>query len=133
MIMKFKTLMIIKAIVCLGFGPLLLFVPRQLLDILGTSYGPGASLTAREYGAALFGTLLLTWLGRNAEDSVARRAIIWNLFVYDAIALVATLFIQLSGRLNLLGWGIVAVYLFFTVGFGYFLLPQRKTQSSAKV
>jgi hypothetical protein len=26
----------------------------------------------------------------------------------------------------LLGWGIVAVYLFFTVGFGYFLLPQKK-------
>ena len=126
--MKFKTLMIIKAIVCLGFGPLLLFLPRQLLEILGTSYCPGTALTAREYGAALIGTLLLTWLGRNAEDSVARRAIIWNLFVYDGIALVATLIIQFSGGLNVLGWGIVVVYLFFTAGFGYFLLPHRKAQ-----
>jgi hypothetical protein len=124
--MKFKTVMIIKAIVCLGFGPLLLFVPGWLLNLLGTSYGPGAALTAREYGAALIGNLLLTWLGRNAEDSVARRAIIWNLFTYDAIALVATLVIQLSGGLNLLGWGIVAVYLFFTITFGYLLLPQKK-------
>ena len=104
--------------------PLLLFVPGWLLNILGTSYGPGANLTAREYGAALIGTLLLTWLARNAEESVARRAIIWNLFAYDAIALVATLIIQLSGGLNLLGWGIVAVYLFFTLGFGYLLLPK---------
>ena len=125
--MKFKTLMVIKAIVCLGFGPLLLFVPSQLLNILGTSFGPGAALTAREYGAALIGNFLLTWLARNAEDSIVRRAIIWNLFVYDAIALVFTLIIHLSGGLNVLGWGIVAVYLFFTVGFGYFLLPQSKS------
>ena len=124
--MKFKTLMIIKAIVCLGFGPLLLFTPGWLLNLLGASFGSGAALTAREYGAALIGNLFLTWLARNAEDSTTRRAIIWALFVYDAIALVATLIIQLSGGLNMLGWGIVAVYLFFTLGFGYFLLTQRK-------
>lgn len=124
--MKFKTLMVIKAVVCLGFGPLLLFLPGPLLTLLGSSFGPGAALTAREYGAALVGNLMLTWFARNAEESVARRAIILDLFVYDAIALVATLLIQLSGGLNLLGWGIVAIYLFFTVGFGYFLLPQKK-------
>ena len=124
--MKFKTLMVIKAVVCLGFGPLLLFLPGPLLTLLGSSFGPGAALTAREYGAALVGNLMLTWFARNAEESVARRAIIIDLFVYDAIALVATLLIQLSGGLNLLGWGIVAIYLFFTVGFGYFLLPQKK-------
>ncbi len=124
--MKFKTIMTIKAVVCLGFAPLLLFVPGWLLNLLGTSYGPGAALTAREYGAALVGNLLLTWIARNAEDSIARRAIIWNLFVYDAIALVFTLKIQLSGGLNILGWGIVAVYLFFTCTFGYLLLQQKK-------
>ncbi len=123
--MKFKTLMTIKAVVCLGFGPLLLFVPGQLLGLLGTSFGPGAALTAREYGATLFGNLFLTWIARKAEDCVARRAIIWDLFIYDAIALIATLIIQLSGGLNVLGWGIVAVYLFFTIGFGYFLLPKN--------
>lgn len=121
--MKLKTLLIIKAVVCLGFAPLLLFLPGQLLNLLGTSFGPGAALTAREYGAALSGNLFLTWISRNAEASVARRAIIWHLFIYDAIALIATLIIQLSGGLNVLGWGIVAVYLFFTIGFGYFLLP----------
>lgn len=125
--MKFKTVMIIKAIVCLGFGPLLLLVPGWLLNLLGTSFGPGAALTAREYGAALIGNLLLCWLARNAEDFIARRAIIWNLFVYDAIALVVILVIQLSGGLNILGWGIVVVYLFFTVGFGYLLLQPMKT------
>jgi len=125
--MKFKTVMVIKAIVCLGFGPLLLFVPGWLLNLLGTSFGPGAALTAREYGAALIGNLLLTWLARNAEESPARRAIIWNLFIYDAIALVVTLVILLSGGLNFLGWGIVAVYLFFTIFFGLLILPKSRT------
>jgi hypothetical protein len=124
--MKFKTVMILKAVVCLGFGPLLLFIPEWLLNLLGTSAGP-TTLTAREYGAALIGNLLLTWLGRNSEDSIARRAIIWYLFVYDGIALIVTLSILLSGGINALGWGIVAVYLFFTLAFGYLLLPKSKT------
>ncbi len=124
--MKLKTLMIIKAIVCLGFGPLLLFFPGWLLNLLGTTYGPGAALTAREYGATLIGNMLLTWLARNAGKSIARKAIIIHLFVYDAIALVATLIIQLSGGLNALGWSIVFVYFFFTVGFGYFLIKEYK-------
>ena len=125
--MKFKSLMIIKAIVCLGFGPLLLFLPAQLLTLLGTTYGPGAALTAREYGAALMGNLMLTWFAREVEKSIARKAIILHLFVYDAIALIATLLIQLSGGLNVLGWGIVFVYLFFTVGFGYLLSQEVKS------
>ncbi|MBU0518062.1 hypothetical protein KJ564_03885 [bacterium] len=124
--MKFKTLMIIKAVVCLAFGPILLFFPQQLLTLLGCSFGAGAALTAREYGAALFGNLMLTWFARNAEASTTRTAIILALFVYDAIALIATLILQLSGALNPLGWGIVAVYLFFTIAFGSFLVPKRR-------
>jgi len=125
--MNFKTLMIIKAVVCLGFGPLLLFVPGELLNFLGTSYGPGAALTGREYGATLRGNLMLTWFARDAEKSIARKAIILHLFVYDAVALIVTLAIQLSGGLNVFGWGIIFVYFFFTIGFGYFLIQERKS------
>jgi hypothetical protein len=129
--MKLKTLMTVKAAVCLAFGPILLFWPARLLELLGTTYGPGAALTAREYGAALIGNLFLTWLARNADPSAARRAIVWDLFVYDAIGFVATLAVQLSGGLNALGWGIVFVYLFFALGFGAFLLP-RAGKAAAK-
>ena len=123
--MKFKTLMVIKSVVCLGFGPLLLFLPGPLLTLLGSSFGPGAAITAREYGASLMGIFILTWFARNVAEAVARRAIVLSLFAYDAIAFVAMLLIQLSGGMNLLGWGVVAIYLFFTLGFGYFLLPQK--------
>ena len=124
--MKFKTLMIIKAIVCLGFGPLFLFFPAWLLNLFGSSYGPGAALTARLYGATVIGNMLLTWFARDADKSIARKAIIIHLFVYDAIGLIVTLMIQLSGGLNSLGWSIVFGYFFLTVGFGYFLVQENK-------
>lgn len=124
--MKFKTLMIVKAVVCLGFGPILLFFPAWILGMLGAAYCTGAALTAREYGATLVGNLLLTWLARGVEKGVARTAIVWDLFVYDAIALVVTLVLLITRVLNPLGWGIAAVYLFFTAGFGYFALHKEK-------
>jgi len=124
--MKFKTLMVIKAVVCLGFAPLLLFLPSQLLGLYGASFSSAAAVTARMYGASLVGNLMLAWFARDAEESPVRRAIILDLFAYDAVALLATLALLFSGAMNLLGWSIVAIYLFFTVGFGYFLLPRKK-------
>jgi hypothetical protein len=125
---KFKTLMVIKSIVCLCFAPLLLFIPEQLLNLMGATYGSGTALTAREYGAALAGNFLLTWFARNAEVSSTRLAIILNLFVYDAIALIYTLIILFSGLLNVLGWGVAFVYFFFAVGFGYFLFKEKAAE-----
>ena len=125
--MTFKTLLVVKAVVCLLFGVLLLFLPGFLLDVLGASLEPAGTFTAREYGAALFGTLMLTWFARNVVETGARRAILLDLFVYDAIGFVITLLAVLSGVLNLLGWGVAAVYLLFTLGSGYLLIPKKAT------
>jgi hypothetical protein len=121
--MTFRTLLVIKAIVCLVFGPILLFVPGLLFNLLGASLGAGGTFPAREYGAALFGTMVLTWFARNVAEARARNAILLDLFVYDGIAFVVTLLSVVSGVLNPLGWGIAVVYLFFTLGSGYLLLP----------
>jgi hypothetical protein len=65
--------------------------------------------------------------------SIARLAIIRALFVYDAIGVVVTLMALFAGILNALGWLVVAIYLFFTVGFGYFMLvtPAVRTEEPA--
>jgi len=118
--------MIIKAVVCLAFAPALLFFPKPLLTLFGCAFGTGAALTAREYGAALCGNLMLTWFARNEDPSNARKAIILALFIYDAVALIAVLILQLSGILNPLGWSVVGIYLFFTIAFGSFLLPKKQ-------
>jgi hypothetical protein len=119
--MSFKTLMIIKAIVCLVFGVLLVFFPGWLMGLMGASLDPVGAFLARVYGAALFGTLVLTWLARGAGSSEARRPILWDLLVYDAIGFVVTTLTVLAGVLNWLGWGIVVVYAFLTAGSAYLL------------
>ena len=73
------------------------------------------------------GNMLLSYLSREAEPSKLRKVIIWDLFIYDLAALVAIGILQIQGLMNLLGWGIVIIYLFFSVGYGLFLLPQKTT------
>jgi hypothetical protein len=114
--------MVIKAIVCLAFGILLLIIPDTLISLFGATLSAAGIFTAREYGSSLFGNLFICWFAKDAAESDARRAIILGLFVYDLIAFVMTLITVISGVLNPLGWLIVFVYLFFTLGFGYFLV-----------
>lgn len=124
--MNFKTLMIIKAVVCLCLGVPILLATIFAYSLFGATLTAGGVFAAREYGASLIGNMLLTWFARNAIESEARRAIILALCVYDAIGFVITLIAQLSGVLGPLGWFGMAIYLFFAIGFGYFLIPQKK-------
>lgn len=128
--MSFRTLLIVKAVVCLVFGLLLLFAPVMLLEILGATLNDGGTYTAREYGAALIGTLLLTWFAKDVKAADARRAILIDLLIYDLIGVIVTTSVVLTGVLNVLGWGIVVVYLFFTVGSGYLMIKEKPFKAS---
>ncbi|NNG26990.1 MAG: hypothetical protein HKM87_05655 [Ignavibacteriaceae bacterium] len=128
--MSFKNLMAIKALVSLAFGILLLAIPGKLFSIFGAILSDGGMFTAREYGAALFGNLFLCWFAKNAKESDARRAIIIALFVYDLLGFIVTTITVISGVLNPLGWLIAFVYLFFTLGFGYFLVKPIEVKST---
>lgn len=123
--MKFRTLMIIKAVVCLGLGVPILVVPVFLYSLFGASLTPGGVFAAREYGASLIGNLILTWFARNAVESEVRRTIALALCVYDAIGFVITLIALITGALGPLGWLAAVIYLFFAVGSGYFALPRE--------
>jgi hypothetical protein len=123
--MSFRTFLIIKALVCLCFGIILLIIPAELFGLLGGSLGDTGRFAAREYGAALVGILLLTWFAKDVKASDAKGAILLNLLVYDAIGMIITLLVVLSGTLNALGWSIVVVYLFFAGGAAFLLLKEK--------
>ena len=123
--MKLKTLMLIKALVCLVLGLPILIVPVFFYSLFGASLTPGGVFAAREYGSSLIGNLIITWFAREAADSDARRAIIMGLCVYDALGFVITLIALFTGSLGVMGWLAAAIYLFFALGFGYFLLPKK--------
>jgi hypothetical protein len=128
--MTFRALLIIKAAVCLAFGIYLLVAPASLLELLGGSLSGAGLFTAREYGAAMIGTLLLAWFAKGVQARDARAAILLDLLVYDGIGVIITLWVVVTGVLNALGWGIVVVYAFFTVGSGYLLRQERLLESS---
>ena len=100
--MSFKTLMIIKAVVCLAFGIGFIIFPGYLLSIFGVKLGAGGLFTAREYGATLWGNFMLTWFARNAEPSKTRWAITLAMFVYNMIGFLVTLINTLSGVLSVI-------------------------------
>ena len=127
--MSFKSLMVIKALVSLVFGILMLAIPYTLFSIFGITLGTGGMFPAREYGAALFGITFLCWFAQNATESETKKAIIIALFVYDLIRFIVTIITVITGVLNPLGWLIVLVYLFFTLGFGYFLIKSPVVKS----
>jgi len=120
--MKFKTVMIIKAVVCLALGVPILLMPNFTYSIFGTTLGSGGAVAAQEYGASLLGALMITWFARKAQASDTRRAIALGYCVYDAIGMVVALIATLTGVMNLLGWFVVVLYLFFALGFGYFVI-----------
>jgi len=124
--MRIKVLMIIKAVVCLSLGVPILVAPVFLYSLFGASLNAGGIFAAREYGASLIGNLMVTWFASKAAESEARRAIILGLCVYDAIGFAVTLIALLTGALGPLGWFAAAIYLFFALGFGYFLLPHKR-------
>ncbi len=128
--MTFRALLISKAIVCLFFGACLLAAPDWLFGVLGGSLGDVGRFAAREYGAAMVGILLLTWFAKDVQARDARGAILLDLLVYDGIGVVITIAVVLGGTLNPLGWGIVVVYGFFTLGSGYVIVRERPFQAS---
>jgi hypothetical protein len=79
----------------------------------------------------MMGNLFLSWFARNSQESEARWAMILALCVYDAVGVVVTLIAIFSGAVNHLAWSVVVLYLFFAVGFGFFLFPQRKSVSES--
>ena len=131
--MRFETLMVIKAFVCLVFGIALLIFPEAMFSIFGVDLGTSGIFPAREYGSALFGILILTWFARKAPESATRTAIILALFIYDALGFVVTLIARSQGVLNALGWLVAVIYLFFTLGFGYLMTVKAPVPKEKRV
>ena len=123
--MKIKHLMIIKALICIGFGIPMLLIPAKLMSLYGLTLDSSGVLMARLYSGALLGNFLLTWFSRNDTGSLTLRAAILYLFVYDGINFIVTLLAVITGIMNTFGISAVAIYLFFTIGYGYFCLVKR--------
>ena len=119
--MKIKTLMLINAVAAGVFGLAFVFLPGWVAANYGIPADAGLRYVNQLFGANLVGVAVLCWLAQDAPESDARTAISRALFVINAVAFVVTVVAQLSHVMNAVGWSSVVIFLFFTVGWAFFL------------
>lgn len=119
--MNLKTLLLINTVVAAVFGLALVFVPGQVTATYGITADAAMRYMCQEFGACLVGIAVLCWYVTDAPVSETRTAIFRALFVFNGLAFVVSLLAQLKGVMNAVGWSAVAIYLFFTLGWAYFL------------
>ncbi|MEJ2637196.1 MAG: hypothetical protein P8184_18165 [Calditrichia bacterium] len=120
--MRFRHLFIINAIIAFIYGIGELLIPATMFAMYGVAYSPGAPLMAQYFGLTLIAISLLSWLARNISDVSAKRVIIMALLVSDVIGVVVSVMGTLTGLMSIVGWSAVVIYLFLTLGYGYFLV-----------
>ena len=118
--MKQGTFMVIAAALAFVFGLAFILVPAQLMSFYGVTLQEGGQWIARFLGSAFLGIAALTWLGRNVAEGEAMRAILLGDFVLSVTGLIVAVLDAILGPGNAFLWLDVAIYVFLTVGFGYF-------------
>ncbi len=127
--MKLRTLMVSNAVLALLFALGFLLAPERMLSAYGATGDAELVQIARFFGSAMLGYALLTWLARNVEEPIARRAILVSLFLSFSIGFIVAVQGQVSGVVNSLGWFTVGLYLFFGLGYGYFHFVKKGARS----
>ncbi len=125
--MKLSTLFTVHAIVALLFGLGLVFAPAVTLAQYGNTTNEVGIMLTRLLGSAFLGFSMVAWFSRNTEESAARRAIVLGFFVAFVASFIVSLFGQLSGVSNALGWSTVGIYLLLALGYGYFQFTKSST------
>jgi len=123
--MKLKSFFVISAALGLVLGLGFFFAPAMVMSTFGVSAGEAHQHTARNFGSAVIGLAVISWVARNAKDSIARRAIILGLFTYFIFGSISIISFQLQGNANFYGWFIIVLHIFLALAFGYHLLVNR--------
>jgi hypothetical protein len=126
--MKTSILLAVYAVVSFVSGLSYIFAPNQMMSNLGSTLTAGGVYNTQLAGAALISLAVLTWTTRRVGPSEVRNAILLSLLTLEALGLIISLITQLSGVFGFLGWGLVALFLFFTVALAYarFVKPDQE-------
>ncbi len=119
--MKLNVFMAIAALLALAFGLAFILVPAQLMSLYDITLEPGGQWIGRYLGSAFLGIGILTWLARDQVQGIGLRIVLVGDFVVSITGLAVAVLDALFGVGNALTWSTVAIYLFLTLGFGYFL------------
>ena len=116
----FLVALIVEALFSLGF----LFVPGPVLSPLGVTLDDTAMVFARLFGSALISFPFLLWFARKSSSLEYKLGVLYSLFAYYLLASVILVVAELEGKMNTMGWGVIAIHVALTVWFGYFVVKQ---------
>jgi hypothetical protein len=123
--MRFRTLLIINAVIALGYAIGLLVLPETILSIHGITQGSAEVLMARFFGVTLLAIGLLTWLARDVTAADTLRAIAIALLISDIVGATVSAQGTLSGVMSAVGWSAFALYVLLGLGYAYILFVKR--------
>jgi hypothetical protein len=125
--MNLTNLFRLHAILAAVYAAGLVLVPQRVIGLL-SALPPALPLNAagtdlaRLFGAALVLVAYIAWRASLLNGREVRRMVAGGLFIYTILGAVITVWGQMAGTWNALGWSSVMSYLFFVLGYGYFLL-----------
>lgn len=124
--MELRSLFLLNVPISGFFGFMTLFFPNWFFSLYGVELTPPGIFMTQLAGAAYLGFGILAFLASSSESKDFRLALALGLFVQDLIGTVVSLFGQISGIFNPLGWSSVVIYLLLALGYGYFLFVNKE-------
>jgi hypothetical protein len=122
--MTIRTFFSILAVLSFLFGIGFALAPGEVLSNYGIELSPALALVGRLFGGVLLTLGVILWLARDFRDDAAVRAVLVGALIGDVVNLVVATMGTLSGTSNALGWSTVLIYLYGTLGSGYFLMAR---------
>ena len=124
-IMKLNTFLFLNVIFSLLNAIGAIFMPAFILNIYGIEIGKGVELMAQYAGIGSVAIGLLAYFTTKIKQSSAKRYIVLSIFISDVIGMIISVLGTLKGIMSLAGWSLVIVYLFFVLGYGYFIFVKN--------
>ncbi len=123
--MKLKTFFVLNAVILGASAVTCLLFPDKVLALYGVESNPASSFMGLYGALGSIAIVTVTWFARNVEDQKAQRAIILALLITNIIGVIISVSGIISGVMTR-GLPVVGIYLFFTLGYAYFLFFKKK-------
>jgi hypothetical protein len=118
--MKFRTYMLIAAIIAVLYGLGFLFIPNTVMGLYGVKLNEPGRYVALYFGSALMGIAVTWWRIRESKTvHDLLEGVFLGGIVLSVTGLVVALLDAIAGPSNNIAWINPVIYAFLTIGFVY--------------
>ncbi len=118
--MKFRTYMLIAAIIAVLYGLGFLFVPNTVMGLYGVKLNEPGRYVALYFGSALMGIAVTWWRVRKSKTvHDVREGVFLGGIVLSITGFVVALLDAITGPSNNFAWINPVIYAFLSIGFFY--------------